>query len=129
VTASIIIGAVPGRADRLVLLLAGAGPLHQADHHLRDLCLRPESSASPPPCWAGSCCAVLLTAGFYWLFRTHRGAYGTAGPRRFRDGIGATGTAPGASRAVTASTPTAKPANGQHAAAEQEAGPPSATSG
>ena len=30
------------RADRLVPVLPGAGPLHQADHHLRDLRLRPE---------------------------------------------------------------------------------------
>ena len=42
VTASIVIGSVPGRADRLVLLLAGAGQVHQADHHLRDLRVRPQ---------------------------------------------------------------------------------------
>jgi len=97
------------RADRLVLLLAGAGPLHQADHHLRDLCLRPEDIGVATTVLGWVLCAVLLTAGCYCCSAPSRGATQRPArgplPRTDRPG----GTAPGPSRAVTASTPTAKP--------------------
>ena len=76
-------------------------------------------------------CAVALTAGAYWLFRTQ--------PWRNGNGKLATAIANGSSRAGANGSwgppgsngqhPNGQASNGQHAAAEQEASPPPATGG
>jgi len=81
VTASIIVGSVPRGADRLAPILPGAGQVHQAGHHLRDLRVRAEvRSACRPTRWASSWAASCWRAG--------RTGWPCCGPRRLSRSAG-----------------------------------------
>ena len=109
VTASIIIGAVPA------VLIGSFFSSRAPDRYIRPIItfvifasgLKYIGVATTVLGWV--LCAVLLTAGCYWLFRASRGATATAGPRSPPRTDRPAGTAPGPSRAATASTPMAKP--------------------
>jgi len=131
VTASIIIGSVP--AVLIGSFLSSRAP----DRYIRPIITFVIFASGLKYIGVGTTvlgwvlCAVALTAGAYWLFRTQ--------PWRNGNGKLATAIANGSSRAGANGSggppgsngqhPNGQASNGQHAAAEQEASPPPATGG
>jgi len=76
VTASIVLGSVPAVLIGSFLSSRGAGPLHQADHHLRDLRFGLKYIGVGTTALGWTLCAVALGSGCYWLARTRPWANG-----------------------------------------------------
>src|SRR5438874_10734707 len=131
VTASIIIGSVPA------VLIGSFFSSRAPDRYIRPIITFVIFASGLKYIGVGTTvlgwvlCAVALTAGAYWLFRTQ--------PWRNGNGKLATAIANGSSRAGANGSggppgsngqhPNGQASNGQHAAAEQEASPPPATGG